>query len=203
MNGYVHIVESPSPKDLLNGNTEGHSLCQSLRYAGIDHWYCLATTRETLRLAVTDCVQHAFRTINKPPVMHFAMHGDMSGVQLTSGELLTWRDLRDDLRDAMEQFPRMLLCFSSCEGAYAVNMAMLPDADPSFWAIIGPFAKVGYHDSALAFVVFYTHWFRGKNPDDCVQLMRLASGHDSFRAMQANVAREEFLRVLREAKLID
>jgi hypothetical protein len=52
--GFVHIVESPSPADLLDSRTEGKVLSEALDLAGIKRFYNLATNEEMFKKAIWD-----------------------------------------------------------------------------------------------------------------------------------------------------
>ena len=70
---FVHVIESPSPADLLDGRTEGRVLWEALRLADIAQTYSLATNRETLELALTTRLTAAWKQHNE-----FGRHTDLS-----------------------------------------------------------------------------------------------------------------------------
>lgn len=45
-NAFVAIIETPSDRDLIDGQTEGQALCSALRLACIPYTYSLAATRD-------------------------------------------------------------------------------------------------------------------------------------------------------------
>jgi hypothetical protein len=92
--GFVYVVESPTPFDLLNGQTEGRALCDELELAGITYSHHVAADAETLEIVLrlriaTDCKRRAL-----PPTVILVMYASDRGLRLTSGETVPWDDLR-------------------------------------------------------------------------------------------------------------
>jgi hypothetical protein len=179
--GFVHIVESPSAEDLLNGRTEGRVLSESLALAGIDHCYQLAINRNAFIEAVTTRVVDAYARFNAPPLLHISAHGDGDGLELASGEFIKWEELRGyigPLREAMSE--RLVVALSACRSGGGCRMAMNTQLDPPFWALIGHTGKPTWSDAAVAFVAFYHNLFKGHGIPECVAAMKAASGDPQF-----------------------
>lgn len=179
--GFVHVIESPSAKDLLDGRTEGRSLCEAMSLANIPHCYSLATTLDSFREAIgarlTDaCTQH-----KAPPILHLSMHGNNDGVALTDGTFLTWHQLRLELTTLKNAMAGgLLICMSSCFGGAGCRMAMHEDGDYPFWALVGNIGEAMWDDAAVAYIAFYHQFFKGKSVEECVDIMRIASGDQHF-----------------------
>lgn len=60
MQSFVYVIESPSSFDLLDGRTEGRSLCEALTLSGISYFYSLATDRNTLLTALGNRLNEAW-----------------------------------------------------------------------------------------------------------------------------------------------
>ena len=181
LNAFVYVIESPAPQDLLDGRTEGRSLCEVLRLADIPHWYSLVTTPETFQSSLTTRLVDAASTLKKSPILHLSMHGDGLGVQLTNGDMLTWDQLRkaiDPVTNALNG--GLLVCMSSCEGASGCRMAMHQEPDHPFWALVGSSQQVLWADAAVAYITFYHSFFKGASLEESVNRMRIASGDTSF-----------------------
>ena len=59
------------------------------------------------------------------PILHISAHGASGGIQLSSGDVINWLDLRQILmliNESLDGF--LLLCMSACEGFSACQMAM-------------------------------------------------------------------------------
>lgn len=175
-NGLVYVIESPSPSDLLDGRTEGNSLCSSLRLAGIKHWYSLVTNRATFHEALGDRLAEAYRALEAWPVIHLSMHGNEHGIGFTDGTLMSWDELRQAMQPLMEGMQGWLLvCMSTCNGFSGCRMAMNEASEHTFWKLVGSVDSVDWSVSAVAFVTFYHLLFRGKEVEECVALMNAAS----------------------------
>src|SRR5689334_6275927 len=97
VDGFVYVIESPSPEDLLDGRTEGNVLIDALRLAGIPYWYSLSVNKSMLLKALSDRLLEAWKFHNKIPIIHLSMHGNTNGVELSSKEFLSWHELRQVL----------------------------------------------------------------------------------------------------------
>src|SRR5689334_1005397 len=114
MNGFVYIIESPSAYDLLDGRTEGRTLGEALTLAAIPYWYSLAIDKATLTQALGPRLLEAWRALGKLPILHLSMHGNQDGVQLSSGEFISWHDLRNLLLPLNQALQGgLLICMSS------------------------------------------------------------------------------------------
>jgi len=180
--GFAFIIESPSPDELLDGKTEGRALGEALGLAGIPYCYNLvsnlATFRETINRRLANACNHFCLT----PILHLSMHGRNDGVAFTSGEFLDWNSLNHLLTPVKNFYQGgLLLCMSSCYGAAASRMEMRSGLDQPFWALVGSVAPISLPDSAVAYVTFYHHFFKGFPVDQCVEAMKHASANPSFQ----------------------
>jgi hypothetical protein len=179
--GFVHIIESPDPDDLLDGRMEGRVLGEALTLADIPHSYTLAANIGAFRRALSDRLVTAWTKHAVPPIIHLSMHGNADGIQLLSGEFVTWNDLRRELMPLFRAMPNALLvCMSSCFGIAGCRTAMNLDNEPHFWALVGHPGTVAWADSAVAYVTFYHLFFKGTDVATCVEAMKTASGDAGF-----------------------
>lgn len=182
VNAFVYVIESPSPSDLLDGRTEGRSLCEALQLSNIDHSYHIAADRSTFERAlaerlITACQQRP--TLR--PILHLSMHGGQDGIQLTDLDILSWNDLGKLLEPLMQVMQGgLLVCMSTCYGGAGCRMAMFQGPNRPFWALVGNLAEADWSDAAVAYITFYHQFFKGKPVDECVRLMKAASGDDNF-----------------------
>jgi len=181
MKGFVHIVESPSADDLLDGRTEGRVLREALRLAGISQWYSLATNRQTFFKALEESLVKAWGYHKQPPILHLSMHGDNEGIGLTDRTFLSWEELRHILTPVTNAMQGgLLICMSSCFGTAGCRMAMHEQQDNPFWGLVGNTASPSWADAAVAYVTFYHLFFKGIPVDDCVDRMKFASNDLNF-----------------------
>lgn len=193
LNGFVHIIESPSGIDLLDGRTEGRVLSEALRVAGIPHCYNLASDKQMLLEALGNRLASAWKSHNRLPMLHLSMHGNNDGVQLTSGEFLTWHELRNALLPAIRAMQGgLLVCMSSCFGLSGCRMAMYSDEEPPFWALVGNSGSATWADAAIAYVSFYHLFFKGFPLTTCVDSMKVASGDYQFMCFFGQETKENW-----------
>lgn len=192
--GFVHVVESPSPMDLLAAQTEGRLLGQALELAGIPHSYNLVTDRHTLEVAVGQRLGGDVTKFGLSPFLHFSMHGNEKGLALTSGEFLMWEDVRTLLMPLIQVMNGgLLICISACHGAHAAQMAMHEeDPAPAFWALVSNNGSPTWSDAAVAYVVFYHLFFKGRTLLESVSAMKVASGDNDFVAFSGRHLRDSW-----------
>lgn len=179
--GFVHIIESPSADDLLDGRTEGRALSEVLDLAKIPYCYNLVTNLETLSIALDTRLLEAADHFGLAPILHLSMHGNKKGVGLTDGRRLLWSDLRTllaPLTNVMEG--ELLICMSSCFGSAGCRMARHEGAEPPFGALVGNKESVSWEDAAVAYVTFYHLLFKDIPVDQCVERMKWASDDHNF-----------------------
>ena len=179
---FVYVIESPSDIDLLDGRTEGRSLCEALKLAEIPHAYTLITTKNALKVSLKErLIETLEKYPNQSPVLHLSMHGNNEGISLTDTAFIKWSELREilaPLTNGMEG--GLLICMSSCNGSAGLSMAMHEDKDHPFWALVGNTQTTVWADAAIAYITFYHWFFKGGTVKECVERMRAASGDENF-----------------------
>jgi len=194
---YVHIVESPSPEDLLDGRTEGRILCSFLDVAGIPYLYNLAVDANQFQIAITDRIVQGGQIFKLPPILHISCHGDQQGIQLTNqrqdGKSIPWTDLAAHLRP-IYQFTdgEFGVCMSSCHGSAGKQMAKVikPQDIPFSW-IVGAKTEIDLRDVALAYAVFYRRFQRGQ-PEGVIEAMNALVGGDEFEISFGKLTHQEY-----------
>lgn len=202
--GFVHIIESPSSDDLLDGQTEGKSLCASFELSKIPHCYNLVTNEESFKKALSNRLLDAWKKF-KPtvPYLHLSMHGNNDGIELTDGKIFTWSELYNCLFPLIKTMDgNLIITMSTCEGAAGCKMAFQNLTGPTFLAIIGNTESTNWDDASVAYTVFYHNLMKGKALNDCVIAMQMASGDKNFLPLDGktlqNSARKELVRLLKE-----
>jgi hypothetical protein len=189
--GFVYVIESPSDSDLLDGRTEGRSLCEALRLAEIPHWYSLVTTSATFTESIGHRLLDALTRFNEPPIIHLSMHGNNEGVALTIGEFLSWDNLRTSLAPLTNAMNGgLLICMSSCFGSSGCRMAMHEETDQPFWALVGNSGSAQWADAGVAYITFYHLFFKDIPVEECVKRMQLASGDGNFIVFTGQAVKE-------------
>ena len=182
LNAFVYIIESPSDFDLLDSRTEGKTLCGALDLASIKHSYSLVSSKKAFVEAINNRLLRYWQEHNVSPILHFSMHGNDQGIELTNGDFIQWYQLSQllaPLNDAMQG--GLLICMSSCFGASGCRMAMHEEDHFPFWALIGNEVSANWTDAAVAYVTFYHQFFKETSIEDCVKKMCIASGDSIFK----------------------
>lgn len=178
---FVHIIESPSPDDLLDGVTEGAALSEALKLAGIKQCYSLATDEDTFLKALALRLGRAVKDLRAFPVIHFSMHGSEEGLGLTNGHLIEWGQLGRYFKSIRASLKwEIIACISSCFSARAIGMAMSEEGDPPFHNLVGHPGSPSWGDAAVAFITFYHLLFKGYSMQDAVKGMNVAAGDEQF-----------------------
>ena len=201
---YVHIIESPSPENLLDGYTEGRMLCSFLELAQIPCVYNLAVDRTQFTEAMTNRLVQGVQFFNLQPILHFSMHGSHDGIQLTHqrevGEVLKWSDLAESIKPINQAMGGGLgICMSTCGGSHGRKMAEVfrKEDVPMGW-IVGSSASVNFCDAALAFCAFYRGIQRGADFGGLIPAVRAASGIDDFAVEFGHLIHEQYAQRMRD-----
>lgn len=192
--GFVYIVESPSPIDLLDDRREGYTLRESLRVSRVAGCYYLAVNRETFELALTARIQQALQNFRTAPVIHISAHGCEDGIVLTDGMLITWRELRALLQPLHDLFAGGLIVgLSACQSYAGMQMAMYDEQGQPFMALVSHMASPTWAKAALGFSTFYQRFFDGLPIDQCLNAMRAGAHDGEFCVWQGEKIRADWL----------
>jgi hypothetical protein len=198
--GFVHIIESPSARDLLDGQSEGRALSEALALSRIAHCYSLASNREMLEEALRPRLLMAIERFKAPPILHFSAHGNSEGIGLTSGEFLSWADLDELLQPIHRTFETgLLICLSACESASGMRMAMTDGPERPFWALVSHMGKPSWSDCAVAYIAFYNRFFKDHGLEACVEAMKAATGDPNFAVWHGEQIKLNWLIRARQA----
>ncbi|HYL89978.1 MAG TPA: hypothetical protein VEU32_14580, partial [Burkholderiales bacterium] len=90
----------------------------------------------------------------------------------------------------------LLVCMSTCEGYAGTCMAMEPNGEHPFFALVGNSGKPTWGDTATAFLSFYHLFAKGHYLADAVSGMRVASGDEAFFLRTAEDAKRGYIEYL-------
>ena len=188
---YIHIIESPSPLDILKDNREGAVLTEGLKLLGIENRYYMAIDKSTFSNAI-ELAGENFKEGLFPAILHLSCHGDRDGVQLSDGAVIRWEELKTYLIPINNLVSGYLMfCISSCEGFQGLRMAQVLIGDLPYKGIIGPDDIITWKDSALGFLTYYHHIFTKQSSiPDAVQAMKVASGNSCFNVILASKVKD-------------
>jgi hypothetical protein len=188
---FINVIESPSSADLAVGRSEGKMLTAALDLAGLRYAYSLVENYSQFMNALGKQTVEAYEH-DRVPVIHLSMHGSPEGLVLTDGRFLSWRDLNWKFRLINLRLNHVLIvCLSSCYGLSGLRMLRgetahgILESQPPFRLLVSNLNPVPWSDAAIAFSTFYHLLERGKNPNELVAAMRMASGNDDFFGLMA------------------
>jgi hypothetical protein len=200
----IHVIESPSDLDLLEGRQEREALHRALAQVGIGIEEHLVVSKRCLARALFKVLRSPLRGGERRTIVHVAAHGTPEGIELTSGDLLPWGELAQVFRYVNELVGgRLLLGMSTCHGLHALKMvARRPDLP--FGLLVGPRDEVLWTDAHVAFLAFY-HLVIAKDADplSAVAVMNAAAGlpAGSFQAIDGAGLRREISDASRKKRL--
>lgn len=188
---HIYIIESPSSDNLLVQVQEGKIISDALKLIGIKSQCFLAVNRDALTKAfLTIFASHPNASL-AIPIIHLSCHGDSTGIQLTSNEILTWNELEKMLTPLNKLLNGLIiLCMSSCEGLNAVSMALKESGDLPFLVLVGNASKPEWSETLVGFSTLYHLLGKGINFDKSVEAARMASGNQHFHVFYGHTARE-------------
>ncbi len=197
---HVYIIESPSPVDLYHKRFEGEALRATLELSQIPASHCLAVSYSAFTAAFHVGLVEHFGAVKNPPIIHISAHGDDEGIQLTSGEVVTWETLRKFLQPVnqiLKDQGGFILCMSTCKGAAGCKMAMDDDEYP-FRGVVGNNEEPTWSETNIGFATFYHLFAKGCTMFDCVEAMKVSSGNEHFTFIEAATARRAYLNTIKD-----
>lgn len=196
---FVYVIESPSDIDLYHRRTEGDVLVQSLRLAGINCVSRCAISNKAFCAALQVGLKEEMTSFSpRIPLLHISSHGDEEGIQLSSGESVTWEQLSGLLHPINAALNNnLVVAMSCCNGYSGIRMAMRTDDSPMpFFALVGSWEKPTWSDTVVAFSAFYHQLHKGVHVREAVQAMNAASGCN-FAVEWAEDQKQKYLDFLK------
>jgi hypothetical protein len=158
----IYIIESLRPDDRRTGTElyEDTLLPATWRHS----WLSIRRLQPGNRtdfLRCLDQVATECRSDNAGPLLHFETHGSEAGLELTSGESVSWSELWRPLAvlNAMCKL-NLFVVVSACHGA-SVFKTIKPTEPAPFWGLLGPRQAVGPDDLIQGFRTFYKTLLNG------------------------------------------
>ena len=203
----VHIIESPSADDFLDDRREGVALNAALSHAQIKSRLHTVVDTKHFAMALGRALAHHHSQApgDSIPIIHLSMHGNATGIALTSGEGLEWDTLRCMLQLTNNAVGGVLLvAMSTCHGFKAADMARVEDSLP-FLALVGPNDGVAWRDTVAAFVAFYHYLVRSNGKiSRATELMNavLARTAPLFEMCTGAAVQAEYREEIRRARTL-
>lgn len=197
---FVYIVESPSAPDLYHGRSEGERVASTLRLDSIPCVTRTAINSEAFVAALRIGLPEVMKQFpGRYPVLHLSAHGSDAGIQLSSGSVVSWSELRELLVPINESLEgALLLCMSACEGYHACQMAMqVGETSHPYFVMVGNFGKPTWSDTAVAYLTFYHLLAKGRTIPAAVEAMSEASGDDNWTVETADESKQAYIDFLK------
>lgn len=200
-NFFVYVIESPSAPDIYHGRGEGEVLIQLLKLSGTASALRRTINRDafytSLQVGLNDEIG---KFAPARPLLHISCHGSNEGIQLSSGDQVTWAELASLITPINKALGgQLVIAMSCCEGYSGIQMAMTTEDGPlPFLALVGSTGKPTWADSAIAFSAFYHLLNKNIHVRDAVQAMNTASGCNDFRVQWAEQSKQGFLDYVKQ-----
>jgi hypothetical protein len=196
---FVYIVESPSAPDLYHGRSEGERVANTLRLDDVPCVTRTAINEEAFIAALRVGLPEAMKLFpGRHPVLHLSAHGSSAGLQLSSGQVIYWHELRGLLTPINQSLGALLLCMSACEGYSACQMAMQEGNAPHpYFVMVGNCGTPTWSDTAVAYLTFYHLLAKGRAIPDAVAAMSAASGDSKWLVETADASKQGYIEFIK------
>ena len=119
------------------------------------------------------------------PLLHIECHGSIDGLWTSSGECVTWEELRSYLVDINFACRNNLIVnVAACNGIYLIHTATKLERAP-FWAVIGPDSIVYGVSIEGGFQDFYRTFFETGNANNAIDALNATVDEADFQFVSA------------------
>lgn len=156
----IHILQSLPPGDLKTGE----NLADRLMYLGYNVPVRLRRpiTKSEFLQSLLEVGAEA-RTGNRSPIVHIEAHGGTRGLEVSSGEFVSWWEMKDALTEinTASRF-NLLVVMAACCGGHLIEIVRPTDRAP-VWGVIGPDRDLAADRIETDFQAFYDEFFTSQN----------------------------------------
>jgi hypothetical protein len=166
------VIESLREGDLKTGTrlVEDRLLPAQSRHRNLEVVHRSPTTKSQL-VKVLETIRDEALHQGLYPLIHFDCHGDLSCLQTTNGDQLTWEELRLLLIEINHACRcNLLIVVAACNGVHLIKCSTQLDRAP-FYAVIGPNTKVEAGEIERDFQAFYSVLFQNLDGDDALRVL--------------------------------
>jgi hypothetical protein len=190
----IYIVESPSNNDIANGVNEGNALNSALNLAKLNSRYFNISSQKELAKCFEDiAIDIEIIKGSKIPIpyLHFSLHGNEDGINLTNRDFIKWGDLREGLLLLNHRVKpvnlfgkigsRFYLSMSVCKGINAKKMFLQGEQLNPFSVLVGPLVDVDWSDSLIAYTTYFHNLlYKRSKLEEAVSRMNYAVGSENL-----------------------
>jgi hypothetical protein len=122
------------------------------------------------------------KNLGNNPLIHIEAHGsnDARGVVLSSGEFLSWEELKNPLTNLnIATRNNLFVVLSACYGAYLTTIVLPTDRAPCF-GLVGPIRVLGAEHLLRSFSRFYQELLASGNGSEAVKQLNLDVGESGL-----------------------
>lgn len=192
----VWVVESLPDGELKTGRrlVEGNLAEATRRFPDLELAFETPSNREDF-LNVLDRVYTECVATGKFPLLHIECHGCPGGLQMASGEVVNWSEIREhfiNINSACRL--NLVIVLAACHGVHVLNLATKLDRAP-FWAAIATEKEVTAGHIQAGFEAFYKELFKELNGDAAIAAL---NHQDANRVYHFFSIKGFFLKAYRE-----
>lgn len=173
----IAIIQSLAKDELHTGTR----LCEDIdirniaQNIGLDvGLYNIKTKKELLDLLLRLTTEA--RELDLFPILHIEIHGssDKKGLILSSGEFVSWQDLKISLIELnIATKNNLFILLATCYGAYLAEIILPTDRSPC-WGMVGPIGQISTDLLFKSFSSFYAELLATGNGGAAVKLLNAA-----------------------------
>jgi hypothetical protein len=154
--GAIHVIESLPAETYRSGEHLFRSLLEPTSRA--KGYPAVTYSAPDDRVELIQCLSAIADQVERQPyrpLLHLEAHGEPNGLQVASGELVAWEDLRATLtRINRATGVHLSIVLSMCQG-WAMTRLLRPDQPAPVFALIGPIVDVSADELYNAYDAFY------------------------------------------------
>ncbi len=182
---HIYVIESLRPNDLLTGTELFNDIIlRRLSQKGMEANSALfnVTSKHEFFECMEKIQQAAiFELAN--PMVHLEMHGNENGLQVSSGENISWEELQYVLLQINGICGNNLfISMATCKGGY-IHKAINPSLWTPFWGHVGPLEEVSGLEILANYTSFYNEFLQSGDFNLAVEALNASNptGFSRFR----------------------
>jgi hypothetical protein len=157
---HVIVIQSLKPEEKQTGEILYEDLLKRVSYKITFLKTSLQKPiSKTAFFGVLETLKHNALQLNEIPFIHIDMHGSPEGLQLASGEIVSWASFTDAIREINRITKNnVLLSLATCYGAYILRTILASKAIP-FFGFIGCWDQVYVPEVMANFQGYFEEMF--------------------------------------------
>lgn len=117
------------------------------------------------------------KMFNLIPMLHIEAHGNSKGLELSSGDFISWKDLKNSfIKLNIATGNNLFIALATCYGAYLAEILGVTDRAPC-WGLVGPKKEISAGIVFESFIAFYKELLTTSSGDNAVKLLNAKVPH--------------------------